>query len=667
MICALLLGLCIIYCYWPVPQGRIRPRWRLSAKKWRSRKRRWDRYKLAQKTPEEQRRLSGRRYYDRAAATREFRKKWKLRQRWRNSILRDLRRSKGRNRKLDRLYKKALTDAFKEPTVADWSLDEEYGYSPPPKKKESITDVEEVLPTYGDHINDPQEPSPKYPPFSQYEPLDIAQLMEKLNSPSRIDTNVIGMVPSDHAGVVQSSLQSPLIRLCGGSGENDDDIYGLFHINDDDANQVMDQYEELREMNALEAAQVAEDSESAQVLQAIENVDAYNVQLPPEDERQAMEAESVEITLALQQSYQEANSKLPPSEQHSSSLYHDVVMEDRRSSGLGLGSMDLEDSGPINHGNHGNAHLTTHASANPQNESVEVTLTNQDWNKSPLNVDNAFKDGGDGPNEVIYQADEDNQSSLVRGLTSGESGGGKRKKGRGWTPEWVRSRNPFLRREPRPDPYAFLNDPPPRSPIERFRDAGSAVKAAVGCALPFSKSKKPSPEKKPAPKEDATATRKKSSRRRTKKKKEKEPAPEIAEALEGTTHFRDVGDDDRGIDLQEREKFRHFQFNQFRAVNDEYEEQLSNIENETIKKLFIAVKEFMDEMMRRNYTDTNGKPLIYNVFSLPLGLPADTEVVALLFNYLTLEEGLPIIRSGKKNGYMATRTDNTVCCNTIGK
>ena len=143
---------------------------------------------------------------------------------------------------------------------------------------------------------------------------------------------------------------------------------------------------------------------------------------------------------------------------------------------------------------------------------------------------------------------------------------------------------------------------------------------------------------------------------------------EVAEALEGTTHFRDVGgNDDGGIDLQEREKFRHYQFNQFRAVQEEYDEHFPNIANETIKKLFIAVKEFMEEMMRRNYTDTNGKPLIYNVFSLPLGLPADAKVVALLFNYLTLEEGLPIIKSGKKNGYMATRSDDTVCCNTIGK
>ena len=173
-----------------------------------------------------------------------------------------------------------------------------------------------------------------------------------------------------------------------------------------------------------------------------------------------------------------------------------------------------------------------------------------------------------------------------------------------------------------------------------MRDIGSAIGSAIGCVANALRPRSRGSE--PVPKED------------------------VAAALDDTVHFREVeGDDNKGINLEARERFRHHQLNQFRDFCKDFDRELPKIENPTIKKLFVAVKEFLDEMVKRGYTDLEGNPLVYNVLSLPLGLSAEAKVIAVLYNYITLEEGLPIIGSCKENGYMAERTDKTVRCNTI--
>eukprot|EP00984_Skeletonema_dohrnii_P008522 scaffold3144_cov93-Skeletonema_dohrnii-CCMP3373.AAC.1 len=155
----------------------------------------------------------------------------------------------------------------------------------------------------------------------------------------------------------------------------------------------------------------------------------------------------------------------------------------------------------------------------------------------------------------------------------------------------------------------------------------------------------------------ALTTKAKRASKTKKRKRRINPNEAIASA---SSHFRGGGDNtDKGIDLRVREQFKHYQLNQFRHEEDE-----PDIKNSVVKQLFVALKKFMSTMKRMNYKDLKGKPVLYNTMSLPLGLPEDAILVALLWNYLTLEDALRLLPF-LKNGYTAERSDNTLVCNTL--
>eukprot|EP00985_Skeletonema_marinoi_P031527 scaffold37718_cov187-Skeletonema_marinoi.AAC.12 len=148
--------------------------------------------------------------------------------------------------------------------------------------------------------------------------------------------------------------------------------------------------------------------------------------------------------------------------------------------------------------------------------------------------------------------------------------------------------------------------------------------------------------------------------KRASKTKKRRINPMNEAIASASSHFRGGGDNtDKGIDLRVREQFNHYQLNQFRHEEDE-----PDIKNSVVKQLFVALKKFMSTMKRRNYKDLKGKPVLYNTMSLPLGLPEDAILVALLWNYLTLEDALRLLPF-LKNGYTAERSDNTLFCNTL--
>ena len=111
----------------------------------------------------------------------------------------------------------------------------------------------------------------------------------------------------------------------------------------------------------------------------------------------------------------------------------------------------------------------------------------------------------------------------------------------------------------------------------------------------------------------------------------------------------------RGIDLDARAKYNH----QHGVVTDE-----SVIKNDIIRRLYHAQKKFFTDMRARKLKALDGSDVVFNPMSLPLGLPKDKEVIVLLYNYITLEEGRPLA-AHDRSGFTATHSGdipNLVCC-----
>ena len=204
-----LFGLCLIF--WPPDpreQRGVKQLPRLSGKRRRAYKRLKHLVWLSEQSPEQQRRLSGRRYFDMAAVTKERRRKWKVNERKRYLTLRELRRLV-RKRKLTGEYAKAYNEAFNDPQPADWSPDPDEEFDYQPNQKES---VEEELSTYSDIIL-PPDPAPNLP-FFQPDPDEVAKLVARLDGPTRFVTNFVGMSPADHAKNVEKSLAVLHAEIC---------------------------------------------------------------------------------------------------------------------------------------------------------------------------------------------------------------------------------------------------------------------------------------------------------------------------------------------------------------------------------------------------------------------------------------------------------------------
>eukprot|EP00985_Skeletonema_marinoi_P009632 scaffold4486_cov70-Skeletonema_marinoi.AAC.1 len=133
------------------------------------------------------------------------------------------------------------------------------------------------------------------------------------------------------------------------------------------------------------------------------------------------------------------------------------------------------------------------------------------------------------------------------------------------------------------------------------------------------------------------------------------------EATQDMVNFRDISAADLGIDLGARTKYKHYQLNQH---STEYGNTDPTFENPFLSKLYKALKEFMKTMESRNYTDRKGKPLLWNMPSLPVGLSENEKVVILFINYLTSEEGNALLKNAK-NSYTAEHSDHTIIPNTI--
>eukprot|EP00986_Skeletonema_menzelii_P018962 scaffold27037_cov134-Skeletonema_menzelii.AAC.9 len=476
--------------------------------------------------------------------------------------------------------------------------------------------------------------------------------------------------------------------------DDDDDLYG-FDIDE----------EALR---LVAAAEYAADNNP--------NYDEFYDELADDDMQHAMEAslstsfagddlnvenlaameEDRQVATAIARSIEEANSKNAPTDQHQeSSLFYDE----------GLGSFPIGDR----HESKSTTHLTTVASAHPQYGS-------DNENTDPMNLDNAFSPKRDGTTEVVFPTTETKQSPRVRGLTKRDKSGGGKKMRQGLTPPW--RWNGSSRKERARSPFDFLLSSPPNSPLERGAAAVSlgvkAAGSALGCVVPPKALRRTKSKKEDVKLDDTDIILsnllknvhnwddadidhfvcsansvnesaadwycKHCSTHEDDYDQELEAQLHALDwkvqdntvhcgfqqqSLDDTIHFRDVeGDDAKGIDSDARQQYKHHQLNQFRQFRQDFEANLPMIKNPFIKKLYIALKDFMEKMEDKEYTDIYGNPLVYNVLSLPLGLSADQKVVALIYNYITLEEGMPIL-SNEKNGYMAERSDGTVICNTI--
>eukprot|EP00985_Skeletonema_marinoi_P024800 scaffold17585_cov72-Skeletonema_marinoi.AAC.1 len=136
------------------------------------------------------------------------------------------------------------------------------------------------------------------------------------------------------------------------------------------------------------------------------------------------------------------------------------------------------------------------------------------------------------------------------------------------------------------------------------------------------------------------------------------------EATQDIVNFRDISATDLGIDLEARRKYKHYQLN---PHSPEYGNTDPTFENPFLSKLYKALKKFMKTMESRNYTDRKGKPLLWNMPSLPVGLSKNEKVVILLFNYLTSQEGNALLKNAKNSftSFTAEHSDQTIIPNTI--
>lgn len=148
------------------------------------------------------------------------------------------------------------------------------------------------------------------------------------------------------------------------------------------------------------------------------------------------------------------------------------------------------------------------------------------------------------------------------------------------------------------------------------------------------------------------------------KPRKKDPIGEVAEDVEdGIVHFRAVGNGtvDYAIDLNTRKKYDHHQLN---PHSPDYGKSDPNFENPVLAEVYQGIKKFLNKMEGKNYKDRKGNPLLWNMPSLPVGLAKDEKVVVILWNYLTLEEGNPLLKTGR-NSYTAEHSDRTLIANTI--
>ena len=146
--------------------------------------------------------------------------------------------------------------------------------------------------------------------------------------------------------------------------------------------------------------------------------------------------------------------------------------------------------------------------------------------------------------------------------------------------------------------------------------------------------------------------------RKEKKKNEKT-------AQQEATDFRDCAGTEKGINLKIRKEMKHSHCDLSMCEDDLPDFDEKSIKNEVIRRMYKAQLKFFKWLRKKGYKDKDGNPLVFNPMSLPLGLAKDADVIALLYNYVTLEEGRPLAAHGR-SGFTATHSnDDTLVCSTI--
>ena len=186
--------------------GRISPGvQRLSGKKWRAMIRRRLRAWLAEQSPREQRRLRGRKYFDRAANTRIVRANWKAHERYKRqlaSVTRKLAKFRAAFLRLDGVYKEAYEECFRASVPVVWSGDENWCELDSFSVSNVPTSYDVMFPIVSQEKCNPSTPS-----FLSYaNPDDVSRLVESLDNPTRMVAHFIGLSAKDHARNVEAAV-----------------------------------------------------------------------------------------------------------------------------------------------------------------------------------------------------------------------------------------------------------------------------------------------------------------------------------------------------------------------------------------------------------------------------------------------------------------------------
>ena len=174
---------------------------------------------------------------------------------------------------------------------------------------------------------------------------------------------------------------------------------------------------------------------------------------------------------------------------------------------------------------------------------------------------------------------------------------------------------------------------------------------------------------------NTTKSKKKKKKKKSKKKSSKsssspsDEAPSrvsvlLKESSTGNTlDFRELSNSELGIDLEARKKYKHHQLNPHHPTYGSEDPPTFN--DPFLATWYVAIKTFLETMIQKDYRDKEGKPLLWNVPSVPTGKPMDEPVVVLLFHYITSEEAYPLLKSRQYCSFTATHSDQTIIPNTI--
>ena len=212
----------------------------------------------------------------------------------------------------------------------------------------------------------------------------------------------------------------------------------------------------------------------------------------------------------------------------------------------------------------------------------------------------------------------------------------------------------------------------PGTPVQRIKNGATNMAKNAGSAFAAIPQFVKNPFKNPLKKKSDEAT--KSKKKKKKKKKKSSMSAEPAEpsrvsvllknsSTGNTLDFREISDSDLGIDLEAREKYQHHQLNPHNPVYGT--ENQPSFDDPFLEKWYTAIKTFLETMLSKNFRDREGKPLLWNLPSVPVGKPKHEPVVVLLFHYITSEEAYPLLKAGKYRSYTATHSDHTIIPNTI--